>query len=87
VVEALATGTPVVAFRRGSMPELVRHGSTGFLVEDVDDAVAAVGEIDVLRRRDCRDDVERRFTAQRMVADYAELFSRVARREPASVNR
>jgi len=87
VVEALATGTPVVAFRRGSMPELVRHGRTGFLVDDVDEAVAAVGEIDTLRRRDCRDDVERRFTARRMVADYAELFARVAGREPASVSR
>jgi glycosyltransferase involved in cell wall biosynthesis len=87
VVEALATGTPVVAFRRGSMPELVRHGSTGFLVDDVAGAVAAVGEIGTLRRRDCRDDVERRFTARRMVADYAELFARVAGREPAPVSR
>jgi glycosyltransferase involved in cell wall biosynthesis len=87
VVEALAAGTPVVAFRRGSMPELVRHGRTGFLVDDVDEAVAAVGEIGTLRRRDCRDDVERRFTARRMVADYAQLFSRVVGREPASVSR
>jgi glycosyltransferase involved in cell wall biosynthesis len=87
VVEALATGTPVVAFRRGSMPELVRHGRTGFLVQDVAGAVEAVAQIDTVLRRDCRDDVERRFTAQRMVADYAELFSRVAGREPAPVSR
>jgi glycosyltransferase involved in cell wall biosynthesis len=87
VVEALATGTPVVAFRRGSMPELVLDGRTGFLVDGVTEAVAAVGRVDALRRQDCRDDVERRFTAQRMVADYAELFSRVARGAPASVNR
>lgn len=77
VVEALATGTPVVAFRLGSMPEIIRHGRTGFLVDDVADAVTAVGRLDSLCRRDCRDDVEARFTSTRMVADYADLFARV----------
>ncbi len=78
VVEALATGTPVIARPLGSMPEIVRHGRTGFLVEDVAGAVDAVGRIGSLSRRDCRDDVEARFTAERMVADYARLFSRIA---------
>jgi glycosyltransferase involved in cell wall biosynthesis len=77
VVEALATGTPVIARPLGSMPEIVRHGRTGFLVEDVAGAVDAVGRIGSLSRRDCRDDVEARFTADRMVADYARLFSRI----------
>ena len=82
VVEALATGTPVIAFPLGSMPELIRDGSTGFLVADVDAAVAAVADTASLRRADCRADVESRFTAERMVADYAELFTRVAAGEP-----
>ena len=78
VVEALATGTPVIARPRGSMPEIVRHGRTGFLVDDVDAAVAAVHRVGDLSRRHCREDVEARFTAARMVADYARLFTEVA---------
>jgi glycosyltransferase involved in cell wall biosynthesis len=78
VVEALATGTPVIAHPLGAMPEIIRHGRTGFLVDDVAGAVDAVGRIGSLSRQDCRDDVEARFTAERMVQDYARLFSRVA---------
>ncbi len=78
VVESLATGTPVIAFPLGSMPEIVRHGRTGFLVDGVAGAVDAVGRVGALSRRACRDDVEARFTADRMVADYAALFSAVA---------
>ncbi len=87
VVEALATGTPVIAHPLGSMPEIVRHGRTGFLVDDVAGAVAAVGGIASISRRHCRDDVEERFTAARMVADYAELFSRVASGGPSASSR
>lgn len=87
VVEALATGTPVIAHPLGSMPELLRHGRTGFLVDDVPAAVAAAGKVADLRRRDCRDDVEERFTADRMVDDYAELFERVARDGPSAASR
>ncbi len=78
VVESLATGTPVIAYPLGSMPEIIRPGRTGFLVDDVDGAVDAVGRVGSLSRRHCRDDVEERFTAARMVADYAELFARIA---------
>jgi glycosyltransferase involved in cell wall biosynthesis len=84
VVESLATGTPVVAFRLGSMPELLIDGSTGFLVDDVAGAIGAVGRIHELRRADCRHDVEQRFTAQRMVADYAALFETVVSRDSSS---
>ncbi|MCO1654027.1 glycosyltransferase family 4 protein [Pseudonocardia humida] len=87
VVEALAAGTPVIARPLGSMPEIVRHGRTGFLVDDVAGAVEAVGRIGSLDRRHCRDDVEARFTAERMVADYAELFSRVAAGGPSATSR
>lgn len=78
VVESLATGTPVVAFRRGSMPEIVRDGLTGFVVDDVDAAVGAVRGLARLDRRACRGDVERRFSADRMVADYERLFAEVS---------
>ena len=69
------------------MPEIIRPGRTGFLVDDLAGAVAAVGEVTSLSRRHCRDDVEERFTASRMVADYAELFARIASGGPSAVNR
>jgi len=77
VVESLATGTPVIATPLGSLPELVRHGTTGFLVNGVDDAVAAVGAILTLDRSACRRDAETRFSDDRMVDDYEALFRRV----------
>lgn len=80
VVEALATGTPVIATPLGSLPELIRHGTTGFLVDGVDDAVAAVGAVRTLDRSACRRDAETRFSAERMVDDYEVLFRRVVNR-------
>lgn len=78
VAESMVTGTPVIAYRRGSMPELVRDGVTGALVDDVDGAVAAVREVGRLDRAACRADAVARFSADRMVEDYAALFARVA---------
>lgn len=77
VVEALATGTPVVAYARGSMPELVRPGVSGFLVGDVAEAVAAVAEVEAFDREACRADAVARFSSERMVDDYEQLFLRV----------
>lgn len=77
VVESLATGTPVIATPLGSMPELIRHGSTGFLVSDIGSAVAAVSDVDILDRRACRADVNERFTADRCVEAYLALFERI----------
>ena len=84
VVEAMATGTPVIAFALGSMPELVVDGVTGYLVDDVESAVAAVARVDALCRNDCRGHAEKRFSAERMVADYAELFERVVGQGPSA---
>jgi glycosyltransferase involved in cell wall biosynthesis len=78
VVESLATGTPVIANARGSMPELLDDGVTGFLVRGADDAVAVVGRLDRLDRAACRRTARTRFSAERMVADYEALFARVA---------
>ncbi|WP_159808733.1 glycosyltransferase family 4 protein [Cellulomonas citrea] len=77
VAESLITGTPVIAYRRGSMPELVRPGLGGFLVDDVEQAVGAVAAVRGLDRAVCRADGLARFSADRMVADYERLFAQV----------
>jgi len=77
VIEALAAGTPVIATPLGSMPEILRHGSTGFLVVDVAAAVAAVARITEIDRRACRDEAISRFSADRMIDEYLALFERI----------
>jgi glycosyltransferase involved in cell wall biosynthesis len=79
MIEALACGTPVIAFRRGSVPEIIEDGVTGFVVETVEDAVAAVGRLDEIDRSVCRREFEERFTAERMARDYAAIYRRLAR--------
>ena len=74
VVEALASGTPVIAFNRGSMPELIDQGVTGFLVDSVDEAVGAIGRIGEIDRAACRAAVSARFTVDRMADRYLELY-------------
>ena len=74
MIEAFACGTPVVAFRRGSVPEVVRHGVTGFIVDDIDEAVRAVDSLHLISRTDCRAEFEERFTARRMVDDYVAVY-------------
>jgi glycosyltransferase involved in cell wall biosynthesis len=81
VVEAMATGTPVVAFARGSMAELIQHGSNGFLVQSVDEAVTAVQEVATLDRRVCRRHAEQNFSAARMVDDYLRVYHTVLGRD------
>ena len=77
VVEAMACGTPVIAIRRGSMPELIADGVTGFLVPDWEAAAARVAEVEELARRDCRAWVEARFTQARMVERYLEVYEKI----------
>ncbi len=74
VVEALACGTPVIASRRGSMPELIEHGVTGFLVDSVDEAVDAIGRIGEIDRAACRASIAARFTVDHMADRYWELY-------------
>ncbi len=70
MIEAMACGTPVIAHRAGSVPEVVEHGVTGFIVETESEAVQAVKEIDRIDRRRVRVRFEERFTADRMAAAY-----------------
>ena len=74
VVEALASGTPVIASNRGSMLELIDHGVTGFLVDSVDKAVEAIGRINEIDRAACRAAVSARFTVDRMADRYLEVY-------------
>jgi len=77
VVESMACGTPVIAYGRGAMPEILRHGSTGFIVNDVDAAVQAVEKIDSINRHDCRNEVEKRFTSKRMAHEYIKVYHKI----------
>jgi glycosyltransferase involved in cell wall biosynthesis len=85
MVEALACGTPVVAFPRGSVPEIVDDGVTGLLCRDADDMVERLPEVGSLDRAACRKAVEERFSADRMVDEHVALYRALleARRSPA----
>jgi glycosyltransferase involved in cell wall biosynthesis len=74
MIEAFACGTPVIAYRHGSVPEIMQHGVTGFIVSDQEEAVRAAQCVHELDRACCRKVFEERFTARRMVADYLALY-------------
>jgi glycosyltransferase involved in cell wall biosynthesis len=82
-IEAMACGTPVVAFRGGSVAEVIDDGETGFIVDTLDQAVEAVGRIDRVDRRDCRRVFERRFSVKRMAKGYVCLYEQAARQPGA----
>ena len=74
VVESFACGTPVIAFNKGSMPEIISDGKNGFLVSTINEAVSAVKNISRLDRSFCREDAEQRFSSKRMVNDYMDAY-------------
>ena len=77
IVESMACGTPVIAFDRGSMPELIENGQNGFLVSNVNEAVEAVARIKAIDRAACRRHVERRFTVERMIDEYINVYEMI----------
>jgi glycosyltransferase involved in cell wall biosynthesis len=77
VIEAMACGTPVIAMRRGSMPELVEHGRTGFLVDSMAEATAAIDRVGTIDRRLTSESVARRFSVERMADEYIALYRRI----------
>src|ERR1700751_5704805 len=80
LIEAMATGTPVIAFGRGSVPEIIDHGVTGFVVDSVEEAAAAVPLARALDRGSIRRRFEARFTAEQMASDYLALYDTIIRR-------
>lgn len=77
VVESMACGTPVVAFNKGSMPELIESGRNGFIVSNVEEAIEALGKIPKIDRQCCRDIVEEKFSVERMVDDYIKVYQQI----------
>jgi glycosyltransferase involved in cell wall biosynthesis len=77
VIESMACGTPVIAFNRGSMPELIQDDKNGFLVDTVEEAIAAVARIPEIDRADCRRHIEEHFTVERMIQDYIQVYETI----------
>lgn len=77
VIEALASGTPVVALNKGSMPEIIESGKTGFVVNSLDEVLEKLGDIPTINREDCRAAASERFTEDIMVDNYAKLFEQI----------
>jgi glycosyltransferase involved in cell wall biosynthesis len=74
MIEAMACGTPIIGFRRGSVPEIIDEGVTGFVVDDVDAAVECVVRVPGLSRKRCRERFEQRFQVERMSKDYCKAY-------------
>jgi len=85
MIEAMACGVPVIAFSRGSVPEIIEDGVSGFIVKDVDDAVRAVQQLENFDRYTCRSRFDELFTAQRMTQDYLDIYDRILKGEPSSL--
>ena len=81
LIESMACGTPVIAFNRGSMPEIICDGETGYIVEDIEGAINAVAVVRSIDRSICRADVEKRFTSRRMARDYVRVYEKILNRE------
>jgi glycosyltransferase involved in cell wall biosynthesis len=77
MIEAMACGTPTIAFRQGSVPEIIDSGVTGFVVENIDESLAALARVQYFDRARCRRVFEERFSASRMAADYLKTYERV----------
>jgi glycosyltransferase involved in cell wall biosynthesis len=77
MIESMACGTPVIAYRHGTVPEVMEEGVTGFVVSGIDDAVKAVERVPSLSRRRCREIFEERFSASRMAGDYMKIYERL----------
>jgi len=77
VIEAMACGTPVIAFKQGSLPELIEDGKTGFLVNSIEEACQVLKNIDKIKREYCREHVEKNFNLKRMVNKYEKLYKKI----------
>jgi glycosyltransferase involved in cell wall biosynthesis len=80
VVESMAAGAPVLAYPRGSMPELIKDGETGFLARDEDEMVQAIASVEKLDRRRCREWIVKEFSVERMIDGYEKVYRQVVDR-------
>jgi len=80
IIEAMACGTPSIAYIRGSMPELIVNGVNGFLVNNTEEAIRAVGQIGSIKRVVCRKTVEEKFTVERMTQEYIEVYKEILKK-------
>ncbi|UKJ08534.1 glycosyltransferase family 4 protein [Solitalea lacus] len=77
MIEAMASGTPTIAFNRGAVPEIIENGLTGFIVNDIPSAIKAVNNIPLICRKSCRQIFEDRFTVEHMTNNYLDVYSRI----------
>ena len=84
VIEAMSAGTPTVTFKRGSMPEIIENGKTGYVVENEEEMVVAVSNISKISRDYCRQQALERFSAERVVSDYLTVYNKLISSNPFS---
>jgi len=80
MIESLASGTPVIARRCGSIPEVIRHAVTGFIADSIDELAEAIGKVDILSREECRSEFETRFSVEAMVDRYEHVYRQLIER-------
>src|SRR5262249_10004439 len=85
MIEAMACGTPVIAYPRGSVPEVQKHGVTGFVVPDMEGAVDALTRLHEIDRQSCRRYFEEYFTVERMARDYLSIYRSLVRGENSTI--
>jgi len=81
VIEAMTCGTPVIAYREGSMPELIKDGKTGFLVNNQEEMIKALNKVNQIKRNDCHHHIRRKFNLQKMVNKYEALYNKILKNE------
>jgi glycosyltransferase involved in cell wall biosynthesis len=86
MIEAMACGTPVIAYEGGAVAEVIEEGRTGFIVTELEDAIEAVRRVPDLSRAHCRQVFEKRFTATRMARDYVKVYMRIVDRRMRQLN-
>ncbi len=77
IIEAMACGTPVLAYNKGSMPELIEEGINGFIVENSEQAIEKIKQIESIQRKNCRNTVETKFTKEQMVNNYLQVYEKI----------
>ncbi|MFH1956413.1 MAG: glycosyltransferase, partial [Patescibacteria group bacterium] len=77
MIESMACGTPVIAYQRGSVPEVIKDKETGFIVDNKNEMTEAIKKIGTIKRKDCRVHVEQNFTLKQMVDKYEEIYKKI----------